>query len=233
MAKASSTTARVCRTSPCTHEDAEVLARYAGFVAGTNKRAAEVQRTMRPQPSACYGSPAQPAGRVVVEAKAEAELSREEFFEQAHERWKEHAVRIDNVILTVVKAQIIVERFMISFLEAHGKDAKHFFFTAPKIKECRRTDPPEVGQTMWDLLTLCTYVRNELVHSLDNEQIKAKMEAVRTAYIAATGSEVQKKSIREMTDTQMVTDAIYHCGSLIVIATDNKVAQDKKQKSAG
>lgn len=61
------------------------------------------------------------------------------------------------MILTVVKAQIIVEGFMTSLLDAHGRDPKHFFFTAPKIKECKRIDPPEVGQTMWDLLSLCTY----------------------------------------------------------------------------
>jgi hypothetical protein len=36
-----------------------------------------------------------------------------------------------------------------------------------------------------------------------------------------------------MTGTRIVTDAIYHCGSLIVIATDRKVAHDKKQKSPG
>jgi hypothetical protein len=46
---------------------------------------------------------------------------------------------------------------------------------------------------MWDLLTLSTYVRNELLHSLDYEQIKTKIEEVRTAYIAATDSEVQKR----------------------------------------
>ena len=118
---------------------------------------------------------------------------------------------------------------MISFLEAHAKDPKRFFFTSQKIKECRRIDPPEVDQAMWELLSLCSYVRNELAHSLDNEQIKLRMDAVRTAYIALNETERQKQSIREMTDTQMVTSALHHCGSLIVIATDNKIAEDKKQ----
>jgi hypothetical protein len=121
---------------------------------------------------------------------------------------------------------------MISLLEAHGKDPKHFFFTAPKIKECRRIDPPEVGQTIWDLLTLCTYVRNELVHSLDDEEVKVKTDAVRAAYIAAIESELQKQSVRDMNDTQMVTSALYHCGSLIVIATENKIAEHERHKPA-
>ncbi len=52
----------------------------------------------------------------------ERELTeREKFFEEAHERFKKEAGRIDYMILTVVKAQIIVERFMIALLEAHGQ----------------------------------------------------------------------------------------------------------------
>jgi hypothetical protein len=160
------------------------------------------------------------AGRILVEVNKE--LNREELFAQAHERSKNHVERVDNMILTVVKAQIIVEGFMTSFLEAHGRNPKHFFFTAPKIKECKRIDPPEVGQTMWDLLSLCTYVRNELVHSLDDQQIKSRMTAVRAVYMAVTENERQKQGIQDMNDTQMVTSAIYDCGSRIVIATENK-----------
>jgi hypothetical protein len=153
---------------------------------------------------------------------------RELLFEEAHKRFKEKLERIDNMILAVVKAQITVERFMISFLEAHGRDPKHFFFTAQKIKECKRIDPPEVGQTMWELLTLCSYVRNELVHSLDDEEIKAKTDAVREAYLAATENGRQKQGIREMNDTQMVTSALYDCGSHIVVATMKLEEENKK-----
>jgi hypothetical protein len=161
----------------------------------------------------------------------ERELTeREKFFEETHERFKKEAGRSDNMILTVVKAQIIVERFMIALIEAHGRDPKHFFFTAPKITECKKIDPPEVGQPIWDLFSLCTYVRNELVHSLDNEQLKTKSDKVREAYLAVTENERQKQAIRDMTDTQMVTSAIYDCGSLIVVATDAKVAADKKKE---
>ena len=149
-------------------------------------------------------------------------------FEEAHVRFEEHIARIDNMILSVLNAQIAVERCMISLLETHGKDPKHFFFTAQKIAECKRIGPPEVGQTIWDLLMLCTHVRNELAHSLDNENRKAKIDAVRDAYLACTDSEVQKQSIREMNDTQMVTSALYHCGSIIVIATENNEGDKKK-----
>jgi hypothetical protein len=161
----------------------------------------------------------------------ERELTeREKFFEEAHERFKKEAERIDDMILTVVKAQIIVERFLIGLLEAYGRDPKHFFFTGPKIAECRdKIDPPEVGQTMWKLFELCTHVRNELVHFLDTKEIKAKCEKVREAYLTVTESERQKQAIRDMDDTQVVTHAMYDCGSLIVVATEAKVAADKKK----
>lgn len=153
-------------------------------------------------------------------------------FEEAHERWKDHIRRVDNMILTVVKAQIIVERCIISLLEAHGRDPKHFFFTGPKITECRqKIDPPEVGQAIWELFSLCTRVRNELVHSLDDAEVKAKSDKVREAYLGVTDSEVQKQSIRDMDDTQVVTSAMYHCGTLIMLATDAKVIAGKKQKA--
>jgi hypothetical protein len=157
---------------------------------------------------------------------------RDALFEEAHQRFTERIARIDDMILSVLKAQITVEQSMISFLEAHEKNPKQFFFTSKKIEECSRIDPPEVGNTMWNLLSLCSHVRNELSHSLDDKQIRMKADAVRAAYIAATENERQKQSIREMTDTQMVTSALYHCGSLIIIATDNKIAEEQKQKAA-
>ena len=153
-------------------------------------------------------------------------------FEAAHKKFKEDLERLDNMILMLLKNQIIVERFMIAFLEAHGKDPKHFFYTSAKIKGCSDIDPPEVGKAHWELLTLCSYVRNELAHSLDNDKLKAAINAVRDAYLAVTDSEVQKKSIRDMNPTQMVTNALCHCGSLIVIATENKIEADKKKKTS-
>jgi hypothetical protein len=157
---------------------------------------------------------------------------RELFFEEAHKRSMELVARIDDMMLAVVKAQVTVEGFMINLLEAYGKDPQHLFYTSNKIKALRETDPPEVGRGMWDLLSLCSYVRNELVHSLNTEKIKAQSDKVREAYLAVTENERQKQSIREMTDTQTVTSAIYHCGSLIVVATENETARDKRQKPA-
>ena len=156
---------------------------------------------------------------------------RELLFAESRKRFDENLKRVDDMILKVVKAQILVERFMIGLLEAHGRDPKHFFQTGPKITECRdKIDPPEVGRPIWRLFELCTHVRNELVHSLDDALVKEKSHLVREAYLAVTDSEVQKQSIRDMNDTQVVTSAMSHCGTLIMIAVDAKKASDKKQK---
>ncbi|MCD0420283.1 hypothetical protein LOC51_23955 [Rubrivivax sp. JA1024] len=157
---------------------------------------------------------------------------RERFFEESHQRFRKEAERIDNMILTVVKAQIIVERFMISLLEVNGRDPKHFYFTSQKIKECRENiDPPEVGQPIWELLSLCTLVRNELVHSLDTREIKRRCDRVRKAYLTIADNDRRKQGIIDMDDTQMITSAIYDCGSLIVVATDAKDAENKARRA--
>jgi hypothetical protein len=47
------------------------------------------------------------------------------------------------------------------------------------------------------------------------------------AYLTVTDNERRKQGIREMDDTQMITSAIYDCGSLIVATTDPKAAANK------
>lgn len=48
----------------------------------------------------------------------------------------------DQVMLSVVKTQVIIESFMIQLLEAHGRDPQRFFYTGKKIEELRdKIDP--------------------------------------------------------------------------------------------
>lgn len=153
---------------------------------------------------------------------------RELLIAESHKRFDEDLKRIDDMILTVLKAQIVVERSMIALLEANGRDSKHFFFTKDKIKECKKIDPPEVEQSIWGLLSKCSYVRNELAHSLDNEQIKKLSEDVREAYMPFNETEREKRAIREMAHTQVVMSAIFHCGMFIMLAVEAKVAANEK-----
>lgn len=158
--------------------------------------------------------------------------AQEKLFEETHRRAMELVRRTEHMMLSVVKTQVIVEGFMIALLEAHGRDPIRFFYTGKKIEELRdRIDPPEVGRPIWELLSLCSHVRNELVHSLHVDKIKEKSQKVRDAYLAMTPEGARKKSIKDMNDTEVVIDAIRHCGSYIVIATDAKEAADKKAKT--
>ncbi|MBP1096524.1 hypothetical protein [Bradyrhizobium diazoefficiens] len=152
---------------------------------------------------------------------------REKLFEETHKRSMERVARIDDMMQAVVKAQVVVEGSLIEMLEACGKDPAHYFFTSKKIKALRDIDTG-VGRPMWDLLLQASYVRNELVHSLNEAKIKEESDKTREAYLAITQNERQKQSICDMTDTQMVTSAIYHCGSHIVVATDKLVAEKKR-----
>jgi hypothetical protein len=154
----------------------------------------------------------------------------EKLYEETHKRSMELVRRIEDMMLSVVKTQVIIEGFMIELLEAYGRDPQHFFFTGQKIAELKKIDPPEVGQPILELLSFCSYVRNELVHSLNTEKIKETSNKVREAYIAVTLNEDRKQDIRDSSDTWVVTDALRHCGGFIVVAAEAKVAADKKAK---
>lgn len=156
--------------------------------------------------------------------------SRAELFEEAHKHSMELGARMNDMMLAVVKAQVTVEAFMIELLNAHDRDPARSFFTSQKINTLKGIDPPGIGLPMWELPSLCSYVRNELVHSPDTQKITQQSVKVRKAYLSITENERQKQSIREMTDTRMVTSAIYHCDSPIVIATDAKNTANKKSK---
>ncbi|MFK4721033.1 hypothetical protein ABIE89_002133 [Bradyrhizobium niftali] len=149
-------------------------------------------------------------------------------FAETHKRSIEIVRRIEDMMLTVVKTQVIVENFMNELLEAYGKDPQRLFFTGPKITECKeRLKPPEVGDQIWSLFSLCTHVRNELVHSLNTEKIKEKSELVRQQYAAITPEGPRQQEILNSNDTDVVANALRHCGGYIVIATDAKVAANK------
>jgi hypothetical protein len=154
----------------------------------------------------------------------------QKLFEETHKRSMELVRRIEHMMLTIVKTQVIIEGFMIGLLEAHGRDPQRYFYTGKKIEELRdKIDPPEVGRPIWELLSLCSHVRNELVHSLNTEKIKEKSDKVREAYLALTPDGPRKQGIKDMDDTNVVADALRHCGGFIVIATDAKIAADKKK----
>ncbi|WP_257170815.1 hypothetical protein [Bradyrhizobium sp. SRS-191] len=155
----------------------------------------------------------------------------QKLFEETHKRSMELVRRTEQMMIEVVKTQVVIESFMIELLESYGRDPQRFFLTGKKIEELReKINPPEVGRPIWDLLELCSHVRNELVHSLNADKIKEKSELVRQAYAAMTPEGPRKQGILGMNDTDVVANALRDCGGYLVIATDAKIAADKKNK---
>jgi hypothetical protein len=60
-------------------------------------------------------------------------------------------------------------------------------------------------------------------------KIKENSDLVREAYLALAPDGRRKQGIKGMDDTNVVTDAIRHCGGYIVVATDAKIEADKKK----
>ncbi|WFU20779.1 hypothetical protein [Bradyrhizobium sp. CB3481] len=54
-------------------------------------------------------------------------IEQQKLFEETHKRM-ELVRRVEHMMLTIVKTQVIIERFMIGLLEAHDRD-QHCFFT--------------------------------------------------------------------------------------------------------
>jgi hypothetical protein len=122
---------------------------------------------------------------------------REKLFKETHKKAMERVARIDDMMQAVVKAQVTVEEALIEMLEAHGKDPAHYFFTSKKIKALRDMDTG-VSRPLWDLLLQASYVRNELVHSLNEAKIKEEGDKTREAYLAVTPNERQKQSLGDV-----------------------------------
>lgn len=155
----------------------------------------------------------------------------QKLFEETHKHSMELVRRTEQMMTVVVKTQVVIESFMIELLESYGRDSRRFFFTGKKIEELRdKINPPEVGRPIWDLLELCSHVRNELVHSLNADKIKEKSELVRQAYAGMMPEGPRKQDILNMNDADVVANALRDCGGYIVIATDAKVAADKKDR---
>jgi chorismate mutase len=138
--------------------------------------------------------------------------------EESLKRLTERIKKIDDTILTVLKNHVAVEQFMGEFLEAHGKKSDNLTF-ADKITACKARNPSEIEKPIWDLLKACNRLRNTVAHKLDEKEMKAQMDAVRAAYIAAV-TEFQAKFIKDLDDVRMAMGALQLCGSYIVVATE-------------
>jgi hypothetical protein len=146
--------------------------------------------------------------------------------EESQKRLTERIEKLDNMILTVLKNHVVVEQFMIEFLDACGKKSEELTF-AQKITRCEEQTAPEIEKPIWDLLKKVNQLRNKIAHKIDGPEVRAKVAAVRTAYLAAI-TEEQKEGVKGLDEARMSAGALQLCGSYIVVATENKKDADKK-----
>jgi hypothetical protein len=130
----------------------------------------------------------------------------------------ERIKKLDDFIVTVLKYHVSVEQSMTELIEAYGKKAGDTFYD--KIVQCEALAPSEADATTWEVLKKANRLRNAVAHKIDGPEVKDAMTELRTAYAAL--SEQSAKDEKKMTDLQLALSAFIHCGSCIIVATDNK-----------
>jgi hypothetical protein len=138
------------------------------------------------------------------------EASRKELFERIK--------KMDELILTVLKNHVGLEQFLSEFLEASGKEPEKMSFYE-KAKECEGLRPPEVEATIWKVVYAANELRNKIAHTFELAKIKAKMDALRAAYLAAL-TPTQVEAPKELDDGRIAAGAMELCGAYLVVATE-------------
>ncbi len=128
----------------------------------------------------------------------------------------ERVSRVNEMIVTVLKNHLVVEQLMDEFLVSSGKKAKRSF--ADKAQHCQSLKPPEIDEPIWKVLTAANQLRNKIAHTLDQAEIKTKMDEVRTAYLAVL-SDQQRPHSEQLEDVHIAAAAFELCGAYLVAAT--------------
>jgi uncharacterized protein YutE (UPF0331/DUF86 family) len=133
----------------------------------------------------------------------------------------ERVDRVNEMVVTVLKNHLVVEQFMDEFLLFSGKKANGSF--ADKAQHCQTLKPPEIEPQIWKLLAAANQLRNKIAHTLDQAEIKTKMDEVRAAYLAAL-SDQQRPHSEKLDDVRIAAAAFELCGAYFVAATERASA---------
>jgi len=141
-----------------------------------------------------------------------------EKYEQAHKDMIERVNNLNEFIVTVLKYHVFVEQRMVDLIEAYGEEAENTF--AQKIKQCELLQAPEIDAATFAVLRKANRLRNAVAHNVESDEVKAAMEEARAAYAALSDQAADDE--KHMTDLQLSLSCFTHCGTLIMVATDNK-----------
>jgi len=130
----------------------------------------------------------------------------------------ERVNRVNEMMVTVLKNHLVIEQFMDDLLTTSGKKADGGF--VDKMRLCESLKPPEIDPPIWKVLTAANQLWNKIAHTLDQAEIKTKMDKVRTTYLAAL-SDQQRPHSEKLDDVRIAAAAFELCGAYLVVATDN------------
>jgi hypothetical protein len=137
--------------------------------------------------------------------------------EKSRKEMIERVNRVNEMMVAVLKSHLVVEQFMDEFLMASGKKAGGTF--ADKMQLCEILKPPEIDLPIWKVLTAGNLLRNKMAHTLDQSEIKTKMDEVRAAYLAAL-SDQQRPHSEKLDDLRIASAAFEHCAAYLVAAAE-------------
>ena len=69
-------------------------------------------------------------------------------------------------------------------------------------------------------------LRNKIAHTFDQAKIKAKMDALRAAYLAALAAN-QAEAAKKLDDARIAASACELCGAYVAVATEAAQARKK------
>jgi hypothetical protein len=144
--------------------------------------------------------------------------------EKSRQEAIERVSRVNEMMVTVLKNHLVVEQFIDEFLIASGRKANGSF--ADKAQHCQNLKPPEVDPPIWKVLTHANQLRNKIAHTLDQAEIKVKIDELRAAYLAALSPD-QKKAAETLDDAKIAAGAFELCGAYLVAATESARAGKK------
>ncbi|MEH2489409.1 hypothetical protein [Bradyrhizobium sp. AZCC 2230] len=137
---------------------------------------------------------------------------------ESNKNLTERIKKLDDFIVTVLKYHVSVEQSLAELIEAHGQKAADTFYE--KIVQCEGLKPPEVDTATWEVLKKANRLRNAVAHKIDGPEVNDAMVELRAAYAALSAQSA--KDEKAMTNVQLAMSAFTHCGSCIIVATENK-----------
>jgi hypothetical protein len=130
----------------------------------------------------------------------------------------ERIKKMNELMLIVLKNHIGLEQFMSEFLDASGQESDEMSFYE-KAEACEKLNPPEVDPPIWKVVYAANELRNKIAHTFDQAKIKAKMDALRAAYLAAL-TPTQAEASKSLDDARIAADAMELCVACLVVATE-------------